>query len=163
MKKLIYIAIGLLCNTGYSQNTIKAVLETYNDHSVKYIYSDELSSLTPAPLLLDTREKEEFDVSHLKDAIYVGYKAFEVSKNPSLPTKKNTPIVVYCSLGIRSEIIGKQLLAEGYTEVYNLYGGIFDWVNKDKKVYSNNQETPKVHAYSKKWGSYLLKGTKVYD
>lgn len=163
MKKLLYIAIGMICSIGNSQNAIKAVLETYNDHSVKYIYSDKLSTLNPTPLLLDTREKKEFDVSHLKDAIYVGYKAFEVSKNPSLPTDKNTPIVVYCSLGIRSEIIGKQLLAKGYTEVYNLYGGIFDWVNKGNKVYNNNQETPKVHAYSKKWGSYLLKGTKVYD
>jgi len=72
-------------------------------------------------------------------------------------------IVVYCSLGIRSEIIGKQLIAEGYTAVYNLYGGIFEWVNKGKAVYNNTQETSKVHAYSKSWGSYLLKGTKVYE
>ena len=71
--------------------------------------------------------------------------------------------MVYCSVGIRSEIIGKKLLAEGYTAVYNLYGGIFEWTNKGGKVYSANNTTSKVHAYSKQWGSYLLKGTKVYE
>jgi len=33
---------------------------------------------------------------------------------------------VYCSLGIRSEVIAKKLKKAGYTNVFNLYGGIFE-------------------------------------
>ena len=163
MKQLFCIAIGLLCALGTSQDSVKEVLDTYNDHSVEYIYGDQLAELTPAPLLLDTREKEEYDISHLKDAIHVGFRKVNISKIEKLTRDKNTTIVVYCSIGVRSERIGKQLIAEGYTAVYNLYGGIFEWVNNGKKVYNNNKETPKVHACSEKWGAYLIKGTKVYD
>ena len=164
MRKLIFIGMSLLCATGFSQTSIKDLLNKYNDHSVPYIYVDELTKLTPPPFLLDTREVEEYNISHLENAIHVGFKEFEISKTTSLPPNKDTMIVVYCSVGIRSEIIGKKIIAEGYTAVYNLYGGIFEWTNKGKKVYSNQEQpTSKVHAYSKPWGSYLLKGTKVYE
>jgi rhodanese-related sulfurtransferase len=163
MKRLIYVVIALYSITSLSQDAIQEVLSTYNDHSVPYIYVHELSELTTQPLLFDTREQEEYKISHLEDAVYLGFNEFKFSKSTSLPRDKDTMIVVYCSLGIRSEIIGKKLISEGYTQVYNLYGGIFEWINKGKKVYNNKQETPKVHAYSKHWGSYLSKGTKVYD
>ena len=153
----------LLCGSGFGQTSIDDLLNKHNDHSVPYIYVDELTKLKTSHFLLDTREKEEYDISHLEHAIQVGFKGFKISKTDILPIDKDTMIVVYCSLGIRSEIIGKQLIAEGYTAVYNLYGGIFEWVNKGKAVYNNTQETSKVHAYSKSWGSYLLKGTKVYE
>ena len=164
MKKLIFIGIYLLCANGFSQTSIKDLLNKYNDHSVPYIEVDELTKLTAQPLLLDTREKEEYDISHLENDIHVGSKGFKVSKTAGLPSNKDTMIVVYCSVGIRSEIIGKKLISEGYTAVYNLYGGIFEWTNKGKKVFSSNQQpTSKVHVNSKQWGAYLLKGTKVYE
>ena len=164
MRKLFFLGIYLLCANGFGQSSVKELLNKYNDHSVPYIYVEELSRLTTAPFLLDAREVEEYNISHLEHAIHVGFKKFNISKTTGLPTDKNTTIDVYCSIGVRSEIIGKKLIADGYTSVYNLYGGIFEWVNKGKKVYGSNQEeTPKVHAYSKYWGSYLLKGTKVYE
>ncbi|MDA9970437.1 rhodanese-like domain-containing protein [Flavobacteriaceae bacterium] len=163
MRKLIFIGMYLLCGSGFGQTSIKDLLNKFNDHSVPYIYVDELTKLKTPHLLLDTREKEEYDISHLEHAIQVGFKGFKVSKIASLPPDKDAMIVVYCSVGIRSEIIGKKLLAKGYTAVYNLYGGIFEWTNKGGKVYRNQEETPKVHAHSKPWGSYLLKGTIVYE
>ena len=163
MKEMIYIAIGLLCVKGSCQNTIEEVLNSYNDHSVPYIYVNELSELTTQPLVFDTREQEEYDISHIEGAIPLGFKTFKLSESAILPKDKNKMIVVYCSVGVRSEIIGKQLIEKGYTAVYNLYGGIFEWVNKGRKVYLNKKETPKVHAYSKHWGNYLSKGTKVYE
>ena len=51
----------------------------------------------------------------------------------------------------------------GYKNVYNLYGGIFEWKNQDLPVFdSNNKETENVHAFSKEWSQYLTKGKKVY-
>lgn len=113
-------------------------------------------------IVLDSREKEEFNVSHLKNAIWVGYKNFNID---SLPFKdKNQNIVVYCSIGVRSEDIGEKLMDNGFTNVQNLYGGIFKWVENDYPVYDNaNQQTQKVHVFSKYWGKLLTKGIKVFN
>ena len=164
IRKLIFTGVNLVFVYGFGQPSIDDVLNQLNDQSVAYIQVEELSQLETAPILLDVRETAEYNVSHLNKAIHVGLNNFEISEIESRIKDKNKRIVVYCSIGVRSEDIGKQLLAEGYTNVYNLYGGIFEWVNKGEKVYTNNlKQTPKVHAYSKKWGIYLLKGIKVYD
>ena len=164
IQKLIFIGICAVCTNGFSQTSIEDVLNTYTDHSITYISVDALTKLTTDPILLDAREATEYDVSHLKDAIAVGFKDFEISKVSRLNIEKNKMIVVYCSVGVRSEIIGKKLLSEGYTAVFNLYGGIFEWVNKGGKIFNNLKEsTSKVHVYSKPWDTYLLKGTKVYE
>ena len=59
---------------------------------------------------------------------------------------------MYCSLGIRSETVGEKLKAAGYTNVYNLYGGIFEWKNKDFTVLdAEEKETNEVHTFNKYW------------
>ena len=115
-------------------------------------------------ILLDTRELKEYEVSHLKDALYVGYDEFNLKNTTKQLNNKDQMIVVYCSLGVRSEDIAEQLKKEGYTNVYNLFGGIFEWKNNNHKVYDNKEEpTENVHAFSKKWSKWLLKGNKIYD
>ncbi|MBC8047867.1 MAG: rhodanese-like domain-containing protein, partial [Fimbriimonadaceae bacterium] len=73
-------------------------------------------------------------------------------------------IVVYCSVGYRSEKITEKLIAAGYTNVSNLYGGIFEWMNQENNIVDANGElTNKIHAYSKIWGVWLSEGEKVYN
>ena len=99
-------------------------------------------------VLLDTRELKEFKVSHIEDARHVGYKKFNLKTIAGIP--KKTPIVVYCSLGVRSERIGEMLEKAGYRKVKNLLGGIFEWVNRGNPVVDlDKQSTQQVHAY--KW------------
>ncbi len=113
---------------------------------------------------LDAREQSEYEVSHIENAIYVGYDDFNITTVTKNVSDKSSQIVVYCSIGVRSEDIAETLKANGYTNVYNLYGGIFEWKNKGKIVYNlKGEPTEKVHAYSEKWGKWLLKGIKIYD
>ena len=115
----------------------------------------------PELLFLDTREKEEFTVSHIKNAKWVGYKDFDVKRLGNIP--RQTPLVVYCSVGYRSEKVGEKLMKAGFTNIQNLYGSIFEWVNQGYLVYKNqNEPTTEVHAYSRSWGKWLRKGIKVY-
>lgn len=44
----------------------------------------------------------------------------------------------------------------GYIQVYNLYGGIFEWVNEGHPVFNDQGETDKIHAYNKLWGMWLI-------
>jgi len=71
--------------------------------------------------------------------------------------------VVYCSVGVRSEIIAHRIIEKGYTNVYNLYGGIFEWKNNGFQVMDTlGNTTEKVHTYNKEWSKWLTKGEKVY-
>ena len=105
-------------------------------------------------LLLDTREWAEYQVSHIEGATHAGYDHFEAATMAQVD--KNTPIVVYCSIGYRSEKIGERLIDMGYTEVYNLYGSLFEWANTGNPVVdSTGQPTQNIHTYDKLWSRWV--------
>ncbi len=104
-------------------------------------------------VFLDARELDEYTTSHIENAIHIGYDNFD--KKSVSKIDKNATVVVYCSVGYRSGKIGKQLREMGYTSVFNLYGGLFDWANNGNKVYDANGEVKTVHPYNKKWGQWL--------
>ena len=146
----------------FGQKDLDRALKQLNAESVPYVYVNELKSAAGF-VLLDTRQKQEYDVSHLKDAIWVGYQGFKEDTVTQRIEDKSTPIIVYCSIGVRSEDIGEKLQKAGYTNVKNLYGGIFEWKNKGNSVYNNQAiETDSVHTFNKQWGKLLDKGIKVY-
>ncbi|MGK0388377.1 MAG: rhodanese-related sulfurtransferase [Maribacter sp.] len=106
-------------------------------------------------LILDTREKEEYNTSHISNAKYVGYNNFDIKTLNGVD--KEQPIIVYCSVGYRSEKIGEKLQKEGFTEVYNLYGSIFEWANQGMALEdSEKQSTTKIHTYNKKWSKWVF-------
>ncbi len=109
--------------------------------------------------LLDSREFEEYEVSHLKGAVHVGYKNFDIEAvKKKIDFSKTT--IVYCSVGYRSGKVVKALKKAG-VKALNFQGGIFDWVNKGGLVYSK-EELPveKVHGYNSTW-SKKVKGGKA--
>ena len=112
-------------------------------------------------LFLDTRTLKEFNTSHIENARYVGYRKSNLEHIQDVP--KDTSIIVYCSIGIRSQEIDKRLKQAGYTDVYNLYGGIYQWVNDGLPVFNDCGKTNEVHAYSRNWGIWLQKGDKIYE
>ncbi len=162
-KSILYIII-LFSTLGFSQESISELLKEYNSESIPYISVQELAMPKTDAILLDAREVSEFETSHLKNAIHVGYDHFDIDTATKGLTDKSTKIVVYCSLGIRSEDIAEELKKAGYNNVYNLFGGIFEWKSNDYTVYNTkNEPTENVHAFSKEWSKWLLKGIKIYD
>ena len=168
MKQLIlFLLIGLMPFFVRAQQTLdpkfEKKIEGLINHSVPVISCERLEKKmsTPNLYLLDAREKKEFETSHLKNAVWVGYDTFSPENLASVP--KDGIIVVYCSVGYRSEKIGAQLKTMGYARVYNLYGGIFEWVNRTYPIVDQkNEATSRVHAYDQDWGRWLNKGEKVY-
>jgi len=47
-----------------------------------------------------------------------------------LPQGKEAKIVLYCKTGRMSQIAAEKLAERGYTNVYNVVGGIVEWVKK---------------------------------
>ncbi len=168
MKKvIIFICLATASLSLIAQN------QTKFDEMVDGLYSYTIPLIKPAKLneliskganvvLLDAREKEEFEVSRIKNAIYVGYDDFEMSRVNEVD--KNANIIVYCSVGYRSEKIGEKLKKFGFKHVLNLYGGAFDWINNGFDIVDKNGiTTEKIHAYNNSWGKWLTKGEKVYE
>lgn len=163
---LTFLLIFFYSLSGQAQRSLSELLNLYNTHSVPYISVEELKMLqvNSKVLVLDARERKEFDVSMIPGAMYIGYTEFSSEEISAKINDKDTSIVVYCSLGVRSEEIGEKLKKAGYENVKNLYGGIFEWKNKGYPVLdSTGKETEKVHACSKLWSKWLTKGEKVYE
>nr|WP_321247973.1 rhodanese-like domain-containing protein [uncultured Psychroserpens sp.] len=164
MKTSILYIFALCSFFGFSQESLDDLLKQYNKNTVPYISVQELAMPKTDAVILDAREQSEYNVSHLKDALFVGYDHFNLEQTIQKIKNKDQAIVVYCSLGIRSETIANRLKKAGYTNVKNLYGGIFEWRNNDFDIYdSQNKKTDNVHAFSKAWSKWLTKGTKVYS
>lgn len=162
--RLCFYSFLILFSTMLSaQSTLPQVLKKLNSQTVPYIKVEELK-IKSNYIFLDAREPKEFNVSHIENAILVGFDKFDGNKMTTIIKDKNATIVVYCSIGVRSEKIGEKLLKLGYKNVFNLYGGIFEWKNSGGKVVTNrNIETDKIHTFNKEWSVYLKKGIKVYE
>jgi rhodanese-related sulfurtransferase len=157
---LLIIIVLLACG----QLMYDQQLQLLYRNTVPLITADEFDSLTSVKeiVLLDTRSISEYNVSHIAGARHIDYDNFEAEMVWDIDT--TATVVVYCSVGYRSERIGEQLIELGFTDVNNIYGGIFEWKNNDYVVVNNqNLPTDSVHAYSKLWSKWLNKGIKVYE
>ena len=160
---LLMAGLLLTAQTGLSQvesNAFGFMLRTLLDHSVPEINVRDASRDSAAILFLDARENSEYQVSHLNHAIHVGYDYFDATQWKDIP--RNRRLVVYCSVGYRSEKVTEKLKNAGFTNVSNLYGGIFEWVNQGFPVYRDGKQVKEVHAYDRVWGVWLRKGEKIY-
>lgn len=154
----------LACQIVIAQTAFDNKLKSLYKNTVPLIHSEGLSTSlaeNKSILLLDTRSLEEFQVSHLANAIFLDYDKFDSDKVREI--KRDTKIIVYCSVGYRSERIGEKLIKMGFTDVQNLYGGIFDWMNSNHSVVNQaGIQTDSVHTFNKDWSRWLNKGIKVY-
>lgn len=126
-------------------------------HGVKNCSTEEVATLVENEdfLILDVRQKKEYEVSHLKGAILAAEVDFE-----SLKTDQR--ILVYCTVGFRSTELGTTLTNNGFSHIYNLDGGLISWKNQGKPVYNlKEQPTDSIHVYSSLFGFLLKNGLAV--
>jgi rhodanese-related sulfurtransferase len=80
----------------------------------------------PGLVVLDVRTPEEFDSGHIADAANLDF--YEPDFATSLDTlDKELPYFVYCRSGNRSATTIETMRDLGFTEVYELEGGIISW------------------------------------
>ena len=137
----------------FTASNYHQMLDALYSHSVPLISPDSIHNLEDY-IILDARADNEYQVSMLPNAQRIGYDNPNFDLVEQLP--KDKAILVYCSVGYRSEKIGEQLLEKGFTNVHNLYGGIFEWVNTKHDVVNSQQDTShQVHGYSPSWGKWI--------
>ncbi|NUM49617.1 MAG: rhodanese-like domain-containing protein [Flavobacteriales bacterium] len=160
----IFFAITVLPSSTFSQE-YKNFTDMANrvvNHTIPLIKPEKVKDKTSKIYFLDAREKKEFFISHIENAQCIGYDFPDFSAMNKIPA--NAIIVVYCSVGYRSEKMAEKIKAMGYKNVFNLYGGIFNWANLNfPLVNAENKPTNKVHGYSQKWEKWLLTKNAVYE
>ncbi len=162
---LLYLIGNFIFFPACGQQSLEKKLESLYLHTVPLIQPEQLEHWQQSGkqlVLLDIRSPEEYKVSHLMGAELIDYETFNPENIVHL--SKSSTVVVYCSVGYRSERIGEKMNELGFQDVYNLYGGLFYWKNYGHPVVnSENQPTDSVHVYNRVWGKYLKKGIRVYD
>ena len=158
LSSLVFVLISVAASSQSTNYTTDAAFDneinSLLSYSVPILSVHELHDMQDDVLILDAREIEEFELSKIPGAAYIGHKNPDFSVCAAIA--KDTPIVVYCSVGYRSEKVGESLQQRGFTHVYNLYGSIFEWANVgypllDQKGNTTNQ----VHTYNKSWSKWI--------
>lgn len=176
---LLGLLVLLSSTSGCGQNPAPKANEsmTAYDRMLGLLYKNTVPTIQPkalatllreAPaagsgsvLLLDTRTPAEYQVSHLRGARFVDFDTFR--KLDLKEVARTRPVIVYCTVGARSEQVGAWLREQGFGSVRNLYGGIFQWMNDGGTVVNAQGPTTDVHPYSVLWRPWLKTGNPVYE
>src|SRR5437588_1619110 len=77
-------------------------------------------------VLVDVREKYEWNEGHIPGAIHVPRGFLELQIEEAVPNKSKT-VVLYCAGGVRSLIAGKTLQEMGYDKAISMSSGFGGW------------------------------------
>ena len=124
---------------------------------VRHISVTELKQDFADALLVDVRRLEEYTTSHLPGAVHAPEPEDIDRLRAQYPTK---PMVLYCTVGVRSAVAVRDLLARDPSEqkppVVNLAGSIFAWANSGEPLEDASGPTSRVHPYNAWWGLRYL-------
>lgn len=119
IKKRITSTFILMCMTlgsAVAQEKIQAHVDSF----LTAIYLDTIQ-------LVDVRTPEEFSEGRLKHSLLANWKDRAHFENAVGHLDKQQPVYVYCRSGNRSNQAADWLLANGFSKVVNLEGGIKAW------------------------------------
>jgi rhodanese-related sulfurtransferase len=127
MKYKLLVLISLIVFSTSCQNTKQ-------NSNVKLIDSEELKTILQNNdvQFVDVRTQAEFGENYIKGAENIVFDNNFQNKIDQLD--KDKPVVVYCRSGRRSAASAKILEENGFNEVYDLNGGILQWIKEDNEV-----------------------------
>jgi rhodanese-related sulfurtransferase len=168
----VLLAAGTAWSGGGEEDYDEFLDSLYRD-TVPVIQPEELPGIADSKenlLVLDVRSEPERSVSFIDGSRFADFETFDIEPFLSLP--RDTPIVAYCAVGWRSERVGEQLIAAGFTDVSHMYGGIIEWHNRGYLLAAgpeappavpSGQSGPPVHGRAPRWGKYVEDGYVTYE
>lgn len=93
---------------------------------ISFARAKELLDSEPGCVMLDVREEEEFITGHAVDAVLLPVDELTDETAMDAIPDPDTPVLVYCRSGYRSNAAAHKLEDFGYTRVYDL-GSLIGW------------------------------------
>jgi len=122
MKRFLLIFLLVISIITSCSQPTKEVQAVSPQEVYEAVYNKNNSSLQ----LVDVRTADEYGVSHLKDAQNICVTEDDF-KEKVKTLDKEKPVYVYCKSGGRSARAAKILAEMGFTQIYDLAGGITAW------------------------------------
>ena len=101
----------------------------------KKIEPNELTTLINREnaILVDLRNKEDFDAGHIMSALNYPHQDFE-NQMHELDRYKERPIILVCDMGRNSANIGEKLKKADFKNTFRLNGGMMTWTQENLPV-----------------------------
>ncbi len=103
-------------------------------------------------VLVDVREKNEWNEGHIPGAIHVPRGYLELQIEEAVPDKSKK-VVLYCAGGVRSLMAGNTLQQMGYEDVVSMAGGFGQW---KASGYNFVQPRTMSDAQAKRYSRHIL-------
>ncbi len=84
--------------------------------------------------ILDVRTPDEVALGTIKGAKVINWFDADFASRAETTFDKALPIVVYCKVGGRSSQAAEKLKEKGFTNIYNLQGGMMKWEGEGHPV-----------------------------
>lgn len=110
-KKIVSLLVCILLLTACDGNSYKTI---DTNAAMELIEKDAI--------VIDVRDNSEYVSGHIDGAINIPVDSISL-----ISYTKDTNIILYCASGMRSANAAKELIDLGYTNVYNLDGGLINW------------------------------------
>lgn len=104
----------------------------------EYLTAEKFNEITenPETVVVDMRNYYEFEVGRFENAVEIPADTFREQLPMAvemLEDKKDSPVVMYCTGGIRCEKASAYLKHQGFSQVFHLEGGIIKYVHDVKE------------------------------
>jgi UPF0176 protein len=134
---------------------------TFNmENKGQYVDAETFNQLTadPETLVVDMRNHYEYEVGHFEKAVEIPSDTFREQLPRAaemLGDRKDKPVIMYCTGGIRCEKASAYLLHRGFKKVFHLEGGIIHYSNTVKEKGLENKFRGKNFVFDERLGEAI--------
>ena len=122
----VIFTLAILIVATFTAVQVLAVDSAFESVDVDTAY-DMTTSDNPDQVILDVRPLVDYTYGHLHDAISIPYSELQ-TRIGELLEYEDHEIIVYCRTGLTSQMACELLEELGFTNLFNMLGGIREWV-----------------------------------
>ena len=126
MKKILFVLLTVLVLVGCQSKPVTGEIVSAAGGSYQNVTPTELSTMLESKDFVLVNVHIPFAGDIPGTDVSIPYNEIEPNLS-QLPADKTAKIVLYCSSGRMSESAAEELVSMGYTNVWNLKGGMVDW------------------------------------
>ena len=126
----------------------------------RYVNAAQMNELMQqeGTIVVDMRNHYEYEVGHFANALEVPSDTFRDQLPMAadmLKDKKDNPVIMYCTGGIRCEKASAYLLHQGFKNVFHLEGGIINYAKEVKEQGLQSNFTGKNFVFDNRLGERI--------